>query len=79
MFILEVFWKHSKSIRHVRKTFGMNEKRSESMRLVLSAFGMILYAFRTPGMVIEHDECFPNVFSILSGFFFYLCRRMYTE
>ena len=49
----------------------MYGKRSGSMRLVHGAFGMniwrcwVPYAFRTPRMDLEHDECFPNVFSIV--------------
>jgi hypothetical protein len=39
-------------------------KRSESIRLVLGTFGVrcwVPYAFRTPRMDLEHDECFPNM------------------
>ena len=50
----------------------MYGKRPGRMRLVLGAFGMniwrcgVPYAFRTPRMDLEHDECFPNVFGIRS-------------
>ena len=63
-----VFGKYSGSILGA---YGMYGKRWGSMRLVLGAFGMkswrcwVPYAFRTPQMDLEHDECFPNVFSIV--------------
>ena len=63
-----LFWKYSGSIL---RAYGMYGKRSGSMRLVLSAFGMkfehwIRMLSEHTGMVIEHDECFPIVSIILS-------------
>ena len=58
-----IFGKYSGSILGA---YGMYGKRSGSMCLVLCAFGMkfwrccVLYAFRTPRMDLEHDECFPK-------------------
>ena len=49
----------------------MYGKRSGSIRLILGSFGMKIngliwrrrdpFAFRTPRMVLEQDECFPNI------------------
>ena len=52
----------------------MYGKRSGSMRLVFGAFGMKIWLCWVPyaffGMDLEHNECFPIVFSILSGLCF---------
>ena len=64
MCIREVFGKLSRSVRHVRKTFGKHASSSWCIRNEnLEVLGP--YAFRTPRMDLEHDECFPKVFSIL--------------
>ena len=65
MCIREVFGRHSMNIRHLRKTFG---KHASSFWCI---WNDILrhwdpYAFRTHRMVLDHDECFPIVSSILS-------------
>ena len=64
MCIREVFGKHSRNILHAWKTSGKHASsswciRNENVEVVGP------YAFRTPRMDVEHDECFPNVFSIL--------------
>ena len=69
MCICKVFGKHSMSIRHVRKTFRKHASSSRCIRNEnLGGTGKCTYAFRTHRMLIEHDERFPIVYSILSEF-----------
>ena len=65
MCIREVFEKHSRSIRHVRKTFGKHASCSWCIRNEnVEVLDSVCFP-NTPNGHLEYDECFPNVFSIL--------------